>query len=399
MLRRRTQALVIARLRQVPAVALVGPRQCGKTTLAKSLASRGRGVYFDLEQPEDRLRLNLEWDSLITASRLVVLDEAHAQPEVFERLRGAIDRHRSRNGRFLLLGSVAPALMVQVSESLAGRLSIVELSPLTLRELRSEPARDRLWLTGGYPNGGVLKPSNFPRWQRDYLTLLAQRDLPAWGLPSTPQVTERLFRMLAAVNGQTWNASQLGQSLGLSYHTLNRYLDRLEGAFLIRRLPPLHVNIGKRLTKSAKVYWRDSGLLHALLGVVSRDALLNAPWVGASWEGFVIEQCIAALVQRGFDPQAHFFRTSDGREIDLIIEVNGERWAIEVKLTTTPSEKDLERLDELADLVAADRRMLVTQTAKVIDGGRRVSANLPWLIQQFSAAPSSPRGSRPAARR
>ncbi len=269
-----------------------GARQCGKTTLARSLG----GEYFDLEQPAERLRADLQWEELRRADRLVTFDEAQSWPELFERLRGAIDADRARHGRFLLLGSVSPALTRQVSESLAGRLSLVELSPLLWNELETDTARRRLWLCGGYPDGGVLTPRAFPHWQRDYLTLLTQRDLPTWGLPAKPQTTERLLRMLAALHGQVWNASQVGQSLGLSYHTVNAYLDFLVGAFLIRRLPPYSGNIRKRLVKSPRVYWRDTGLLHALLNTPDDATLLGQPWVGASWEGFVIEQALGALV-------------------------------------------------------------------------------------------------------
>ncbi|HET6584780.1 MAG TPA: AAA family ATPase, partial [Nannocystaceae bacterium] len=254
MLVRLAERVVRRRLTEYPAVVLVGPRQCGKTTVAKAF----EGSYFDLEQEPERLRLDLEWP---TSSRgpLVILDEAQAAPAVFERLRGTIDEARRRNGRFLLLGSVAPRLMAKVSESLAGRLSVVELSPLLLAELASKAARDRLWLCGGYPDGGVLRAGRFPQWQRDYLALLIARDLPQWGLPARLQITHRLARMLAAVHGQAWNASQLGAALGLSFHTVNSYVDYLEGAFLVRRLLPLHANLGKRLVKSPKVYWRDSG--------------------------------------------------------------------------------------------------------------------------------------------
>ena len=241
-------------LEDFPAVALVGARQCGKTTLAQSLG----GSYYDLEQQEERLRLDLEWPRLAASPDLVILDEAQAWPEVFARLRGAIDADRGRNGRFLILGSVSPALMRDVSESLAGRLALLELTPLSIGEL-SVPERSRRWLLGGYPDGGGLAPARrFPTWQMSYLTLLAQRDLPSWGLPARPQATERLLDMLAAVHGQEWNASAIGKSLALSYHTVNGYLDYLEGAFLIRRLPACHANIRKRLVKRPKLHWRDS---------------------------------------------------------------------------------------------------------------------------------------------
>lgn len=381
MLERAASAVVRERLRDVPAVVVVGPRQCGKTTLAHGLD----GTYFDLEQDAERLRLDLAWPDVSTGRRLVVLDEVQAWPDVFARLRGAIDADRNRTGRFLLLGSVAPSLMTHVSESLAGRLSIVELAPFVLPELPSQAARDRLWLCGGYPEGGVLKPRRFPQWQRDYLQLLIQRDLPAWGLPARPAVTQRLARMLAAVHGQTWNASRLGQSLGLNYQTVNAYMDYLEGAFLVRRLEPFHANIKKRLVKSAKVYWRDSGLLHSLLNVETRDQLLVQPWVGASWEGFVIGQVVDTLRMSGARFDAFYLRTSDGREIDLLLQRAGELIAIEVKLTTSPGPDDLARLHQAADLVGAGPRFLVSQTPRVVQGERAVSCDLPWLLQHLQA--------------
>jgi predicted AAA+ superfamily ATPase len=378
MLQRLAHSVVRARLATYPAVVLVGPRQCGKTTLARSFG----GTYFDLEQEQERVRLDLQWPSS-PRGPLTILDEAQAAPEVFQRLRGTIDEDRRRNGRFLLLGSVAPRLMASVSESLAGRLSIVELSPLVLQELPTKAARDRLWLCGGYPDGGVLRPGRFPQWQRDYLALLIARDLPQWGLPARPQTTERLARMLAAVHGQAWNASQLGASLGLNFHTVNSYVDYLEGAFLVRRLAPLHANLGKRLVKSPKVYWRDSGLLHSLLGVADRDGLLSQPWVGASWEGFVIGQLLDSLDATGQRYEAFWFRTSDGYEIDLVLDRGGERWAIEVKLTTSPAPADIARLEKTADFIAADRRFLVSQTRRVVEGDRTVSCDLPWLLGQL----------------
>lgn len=379
MIERRQTSLLARRLVEYPAVALVGPRQCGKTTLARAFD----GDYFDLEQEADRLRLDLEWPRLAAGRQLTILDEAQAWPEIFNRLRGAIDAERKRNGRFLLLGSVAPSLMARVSESLAGRLSLVELTPFLLTELPTAAARERLWLCGGYPDGGVLKPARFPQWQADYLTLLIQRDLPDWGLPAKPQVTRRLAHMLAAVHGQVWNASQIGQSLRLNYQTVNSYLDFLIGAFLVRRLPPWQGNARKRLVKSPKLYWRDSGLLHTLLRAGDRHALLAQPWVGASWEGFVIEQILGALQAAGQPIEAFFFRTSDGHELDLVLERPAGRWAIEIKLTADPSPADTARLDKTADMIDAARRFLVSQTPRVIEGRRTVSCNLAWLLDQL----------------
>lgn len=380
MRRRRHLALVKDRLLVTPAVALLGPRQCGKTTLARSL----KGRYFDLEHEPDRLRLDLLWDELVGGRELLILDEAQTWPAVFPRLRAAIDRDRSRKGRFLLLGSVSPALMREVSESLAGRMALIELTPFLFNEV-SGPSLTRLWRRGGFPDGGVLGARAFPRWQRDYLTLLAQRDLPAWGLPAKPQVTLRLMRMLAALHGQVWNASQVGQSLGLSYHTVNSYLDFLAGAFLIRRLSPYAANFGSRLTKSPKVYWRDSGLLHSLLGGADDDSFLSQPWLGASWEGFVIEQVLGLFEQRGLAVGAYYLRTSDQREIDLVLELGSRLWAIEIKLTSSPGPSDMEKLNRHADLIKADKRILVSRTRQNTTNGRQISCSLPWFESAVAA--------------
>jgi predicted AAA+ superfamily ATPase len=379
MITRRIRRQILQRLKTYPAVVLVGPRQCGKTTLAKSMA----GAYFDLEQETERLRADLEWDSLTTGNRLTILDEAQSWPELFPRLRGAIDRDRKRMGRFLLLGSVSPSLMGQVSQSLAGRLSVIELTPFLWTELKAKKPRERRWLFGGYPDGGVLTPRRYPRWQIDYLSLLAQRDLPLWGLPAKPQTTDRLLRMLAAIHGQVWNASQVGQSLGISYQTVNTYLDYLVGAFLIRRLPPYQTNIRKRLVKSPKIYWRDTGLLHALLNVPDERGLLAQPRVGASWEGFVIEQVIGELSAQGRAFDAYYFRTSDQQELDLVVDLGSERWAMEIKLSATPGPADMAQMERTADLIRASRRFLVSQVARSMGDEKRASCNLSGLIERL----------------
>jgi len=379
MIDRLVQKEIQSRLKAYPAVALIGARQCGKTTLARMMG----GAYFDLEQESERLRLDLEWDGLVIGDRLIILDEAQSWPDVFPRLRGTIDVDRRRMGRFLLLGSVSPSLMTQVSESLTGRLSQIELTPFLVTELEQKAARERRWMYGGYPDGGVLKPTKYPRWQLDYLSLLSQRDLPAWGLPAKPQTTERLLRMLAALQGQVWNASDVGRSLGLSYHTVNSYLDYLAGAFLIRRLPAYQINIRKRLVKSPKIYWRDSGLLHAIMNVPDQDALLAQPWVGSSWEGFVIEQALGELAARGHTFSAYHFRTSDRREIDLVLDFGAEQWAVEIKLSSAPTLQDMARLDGTADMIDATRRFLVSQTARSSGNERRISCNLETFLKHL----------------
>lgn len=379
MIRRLLRHQLSERLKQFPAVALLGPRQSGKTTLAKTLSRH----YFDLEQPEDQLRLDLQWDSLIRSGERIILDEAQVLPGLFPRIRGAIDAKRKQNGRFLLLGSVAPGLMKNVFESLAGRLAVCELSPLLLTELGKKCDADHLWLRGGFPDGGILKKKNFPIWEKDYLALLAQRDLPAWGLAAKSQTTLRFFKILAASHGQIWNASKIGASLGLSYHTVNHYLEYLQNAYLILSLVPYHANIRKRLVKSPKIFWRDTGLVHALLGVSSVETLLCQPWLGASWEGWCINQILATLKTQGKDFEAYFFRTNDGHEIDLVLKFPKGLWAFEFKLTSAPGREDAERLNATADLIKADKRILVSKSDRSVSGAECISTNIRHCLERL----------------
>ncbi|MBI3333675.1 MAG: ATP-binding protein [Candidatus Omnitrophica bacterium] len=380
MVRRLIGNLIRKKLGLSPAVALLGPRQAGKTTLAKTFSK----TYFDLEQSEERLKLDLAWNDLLAAKELIVLDEVQAWPEILPRIRGAIDAHRKRQGRFLLTGSVAPGLMRGVSESLAGRLSICELAPLSLKEIPKESAEGKLWLRGGFPNGGILDARQFPSWQRDYLTLLAQRDLPIWGLPAKPQVTQRLFKMLAIHHGQVWNASEIGKSLGLSYHTVSSYLDYLQNAYLISSLQPYFRNLRKRITKRPKIYWQDSGLLHSLMGVTTPEALLSQPWVGASWEGWVIHQILFYLKARGEPFEAYYLRTGDGYELDLILFFSKGCWAFEIKLSTSPDPRDLKRLNTAADFIKADKRLLISKTKQTIQSKSSISTHLAGCIELLS---------------
>jgi hypothetical protein len=369
-------------LRAYPAVAILGARQSGKTTLARTFSDS----YFDLELEQEKLRLDLQWENILEMRKPVILDEAQNFPEIFPRLRNAIDAERKRFGRFLILGSVSPGLMKTVSDFLTGRIALTELSPLSLMERRDTPL-DNLWLMGGFPDGGILKPRQFPLWQKNYLELLAGRDLPAWGLPASPPVTHRLFKMLAAAHGTVWNASMIGKSLGISYHTVNSYLDHLQQAFLIRRLYPYSTNIKKRLVKSPKIYWRDSGLLHALLNVSKLEELMVQPWVGLSWEGLVIEQICSTLSNQGADFEPFFFRTSDGYELDLLIKYKAGLWAIEMKLSSSPDRRDLDRLNKIADLVGADKRILISRSKEQIKTRDVMMSNLEGLLSLFAARP------------
>jgi predicted AAA+ superfamily ATPase len=361
-------------------VAIVGPRQCGKTTLARQF----RAAYFDMETEGSEARLDAEWDQRTSGAELIIIDEAQQAPRVFSRLRGTIDADRKRNGRFLLLGSVSPSLMENLSESLAGRLGMVRMTPFLLPELKAAQLDD-LWLRGGYPDGGILAPEMFPEWQESYLEALATRDLPNWGLPARPRQTSRLLAMLAASHGQPLNASQIGASLALNHKTVLAHTDFLEGAFLIRRLPPFFANIRKRLVKTPRVYWRDSGLLHALMNVPDLDGLYRQPWLGQSWEGFVIEQTLSTLTASGKRAQPFYFRTSDGQELDLVLDWGSERWAIEIKLTSNPSAADLDRLNATAELIDAKQRVLVCRIARKIETDRLLVIPLSGWLRRLAA--------------
>ena len=395
MLRRASAPFLRSTLRRFPAVTLVGPRQCGKTTLAREIG----GEYFDLEQESDRVRLDLEWTRLVAGRTRVILDEAQTHPAVFPRLRAAIDADRSRNGRFILLGAVSPALMRSVSESLAGRMAVIELTPFLWNELAARPMRSRLWLMGGFLDGGVRRPAAFPQWANSYLRLITERDLPALGIPCTPQVTQKLLRMMAALNGQQWNASELGRSMGVNYQTVTRYVDFIEGAFLLRRLPAFHANLSKRLVKAPKIHWRDTGLLHATLGIDSDDALRHHPAVGASWESFVVEQALGMLAALGVPHSAFHFRTSDGYELDLVLESGRERWAVEIKLTSDPSPHDLARLEKCAAMVSATRAILVSQVAADAGDKHRLSCGIDRFLREIASLAGSRGGPRGRAAR
>ena len=377
--------LVAEKLEKYPAVSLLGPRQCGKTTLAKNFGGR----YFDMESQGAALRLDSEWDRLMRGEELVIIDEAQCAPEIFPRLRSAIDLERKRNGRFLLLGSVSPALMQNVSESLAGRMGLLSMGPLTYSEL-SDPLGvdcwEGLWLRGGFPDGGILDGSRFPDWQKSYLELLATRDLPEWGFPAKPQRTRRLLSMLAAVNAQPLNASELGCALGIDHKTVMGYCDFLEETFLISRVRPWFGNINKRLVKTPRLYWRDSGLLHALLNVQNIDHLYNQPWVGYSWEGFVVEQVLASLDLFGLSAEPYFFRTSDGIESDLLLDWAGERWAIEIKLTSDPTRTMVKGLQKASELLDASKQILICQTAEEIRSDSLLITNLPSFLTELAQA-------------
>ncbi|WP_299658312.1 ATP-binding protein [uncultured Tateyamaria sp.] len=319
-------------------VVLLGPRQVGKTTLAQDIAETREAVYLDMERAADRQILeepDLYLDEQV--GKLVVIDEVQLMPGLFGALRGQIDRRRRaghRTGQFLLLGSASNTLLQQSAESLAGRVSYHELTPFTLDEV-GQGALARLWLRGGFPDSFL---SNSDRdsltWREDFIRTYLERDIPALGLRIPAETLRRFWTMLAHEQGGLINAAKIAAGLGVSGQSVARYLDVLVDLMLVRRLPPWHANAGKRLVKSPKVYIRDAGLTHALLGLETQEALLGHPVVGGSWEGFCIENLIAAA-PRG--TEASFYRSSAGAEIDLILKLPDQRlWAVEVKRTTSP---------------------------------------------------------------
>jgi len=338
MIKRRIQQTLETNLQHFPAIGLVGPRQSGKTTLAKVIAeySEKPVIYLDLENPQDLQKLdNSQLYLEQYTDHLVILDEAQRKPELFGLLRSLIDQDR-KPGRFMILGSASPALKRQASESLAGRIAYHELTPLTLDEIGPDPSNaNSLWQRGGYPDSYLSTTNDLSvTWRNNFIQTHLERDIPALGvrIPSTTLL--RFWTMLGHCHGQLWNASKLGLSLGVDSKTARRYLDLLEETFMVRQLQPFFANIKKRLVKSPKVYIRDTGLLHFLLKAYTYDDLMSHPVLGASWEGFCLEQ-ILALKPSHYD--AYFFRTQSGAEMDLVLTkgLNVEI-AIEIKYSVTP---------------------------------------------------------------
>lgn len=322
-----------------------------------------------------------DWDAIIARRSLIVLDEAQTMPEIFPRLRGTIDSDRQRNGQFLILGSVSPILIRNITQSVAGRIAECYLFPLVSEELPDNKFSE-LWFYGGFPNGGVLDSSMYPLWHTSYLQKLLYIDFENWGLKSSPKQTERLVRMLAASHGNLWNASQIGKSLGITHQTVNHYVDFLHSVFLIRKLQPYFTNIKKRLVKSPKLYIRDSGHLHSLMGVKTYDSLFSQPWVGASWEGFVIEIILNTLSQRGVSVNPYFFRSSDGYELDLILDFGTkELWAVEIKLSTSSKKEDIEYMKKVAEMINIKKQFLICQTNQGMFNGNYGFGNLAAFLK------------------
>ena len=321
-----------------PAVALLGPRQCGKTTLAWALAPQQPTLYLDLESEQDRAKLS-EPELYLAAhqDKLVVLDEIHRAPGLFPVLRGLIDSARRagrKSGLFLLLGSASLDLLKQAGETLAGRITYLELGPFSCQESTGQPL-DTLWLRGGFPESLLATNDRISlRWRQDFIRSYLERDIPQFGPRIAAESLRRLWQMLAHHQGGLLNVAQFARNLGVDAKTAASYIDLLVDLLLVRRLPPWHANLGKRLVKSPKIYVRDSGIVHALLNIPDLETLLAHPVIGQSWECFIIENLLLAAPE---NTQAYFYRTSGGAEIDLLLQLpNGECWAIEIKRSLQP---------------------------------------------------------------
>lgn len=359
MIERRIRSELNELLDFAPAVALLGPRQVGKTTLALDVAESRQSVYLDLESEADRAKLTEPELYLANhEDKLVILDEVHRLPDLFRILRGLIDSGRRKgrkNGRFLLLGSASVELLKQSGESLAGRIAYLEMAPIDALEVPSTDT-DRLWLRGGFPDS-FLAPDDraSQRWRRDFIRTYLERDIPQLGPRIPAETLRRFWTMLAHSQSGLLNAAQLARALAVDGKTVAAYLDLLVDLLLVRRLEPWHANAGKRLVKSPRIYVRDSGLTHTLLGLGTLEDVLGHPVAGASWEGFVIETLIAAAPE---GTSANFYRTSAGAEIDLVLTLPGGRlWAIEIKRSLSPK---LERgFHHACADIAPERRMVV----------------------------------------
>jgi hypothetical protein len=322
------------RLNLYPVTGVVGPRQVGKTTLVKELISIRRAIYIDLESDLDQIKLT---DPGIffrsNADQCIILDEIQNRQDLFALIRSIVDEDR-RPGRFVLLGSASPALMRKSADSLAGRIAYEEISPFSLTEL-GEKSQQQLWIRGGFPNAYLADSStNSIDWRQQFIKTYIDRDLPALGLDTNQRTLSNFLRMLAASTGQLWNAVMFSKSLGVTAPTIRKYLNFLEQAFLVTVLEPYHVNIKKRLVKTPKVYFNDTGLLHALLNLEDHNALLGNAIIGNSWENFVVRQIMQFL---GHQYEYYFYRTHEGAEIDLLLlENNQPAISIEIKYSNAP---------------------------------------------------------------
>lgn len=389
MIKRRLEKTVQQALQRSPSAALMGPRQIGKTTIALNIAETTPSVYLDLESNLDLEKVrDIESFHAANRDKLIILDEVQRLPEVFAPLRGIIDRERrkgNKTGQFLFLGSASMDLLQQSSESLAGRIAYIELYPVDVLEYagRDQERINTLWLRGGFPESLLAgTEQDSLSWRHNFIKTYLERDIPQLGPRIPAETLERFWTMLAHSQGATLNAAQLARNLEVSGMTVGRYLDLMVDLLLVRRLKPWTFNIGKRLTRSPKVYVRDSGLVHALLNISGYNDLLGHPVVGGSWEGFVIENIMSVISSR---VQPFYYRTPGGAEIDLVLEFSGKvKWAIEIKRSAAPS---LSKGFHIAcDDIKADKCFVVYSGKDRFSMGENVIAiSLPELMQEIIA--------------
>jgi len=363
-----------------PIVALVGPRQCGKTTLAREFLPAESGNYFDLEDPAIRGFLETPMAALSEAEGLVVIDESQRRPEIFPVLRVLADRVPGP-ARFLILGSAAPELLRQASESLAGRVEIIEMGGFGLGEVEK---LEELWIRGGFPRSFLASSTaDSVAWRQNFVRTFLERDLAGLGFGLPPAQMLRFWTMVAHYHAQTWNATETASSLGVAPNTARRYLDILEQTFMIRQLQPWFSNTGKRLVKKPKIYFRDSGIFHSLLGIPDRKALISHPKLGASWEGFALEETL-----RVFKPdQAYFWALHSGAELDLLLFKNGRRIGVEFKRTDSP--RITASIQSAQEHLELDESLIVYPGNRVLDLAPATRA-VPLSLLASVAVPSSP---------
>ncbi len=374
---------------QVPAVALLGPRQVGKTTLAKAVAKGMDSLYLDLESPEDLLKLSDPSSFLsMHSDKLIILDEIQRAPDLFMILRGLIDKNREqgrKTGQFLLLGSASMDLLRQSSESLAGRISYIEMGGLNVLEIGEEKKDlQKLWVRGGFPDSYLAADDDTAMdWLEDLIRTYLERDVPQMGFRVPANRLRRLWTMLAHLQGETINYSKLGGNLEIDGKTVSNYIDILTDLLLLRRIEPWHANVKKRLVKSPRYYIRDSGIQHRLLGIGNHDALLSNPVLGKSWEGFVVENIHSVLPRRA---ETYFYRTSAGAEIDLVIKMpSSEIWAVEIKHGVAP--KLGKHYSQTCDDVGATKKYVVYGGDDEFPVGDDVTViSLPKLMDKIQTA-------------
>lgn len=387
MIKRRLESQIIEALKRSPSVALLGPRQVGKTTIALNISETTPSVYLDLENRRDLQKVqDIEAFHIENKDKLIVLDEVQRLPEIFAPLRGIIDQQRrkgNRAGQFLFLGSASIELLQQSSESLAGRIAYMELHPIDATEYtdNSLDKLNSLWVRGGFPES-LLSASdqNSLDWRHDFIKTYLERDIPQLGPRIPAETLERFWTMLAHNQGSVLNASQFARNLDVSSTTIGRYLDLMTDLLLVRRLQPWTTNVGKRLVKSPKIYVRDSGITHALLNIPDYNSLLGHPVVGGSWEGFVIENIMSVAPSR---VQPYYYGTPGGAEIDLVLEFpGGAKWAIEIKRSSAPSVS--KGFNSGCEDIKPDRRYVVYSGLESFSMGESITAiSLLDLMQEL----------------